>query len=47
MINEVKNKNGIVRALSGETTERSPYFTALRAVRVVTALIQELTRRTQ
>lgn len=47
MKNEVKNKNGIVRAVRGETRERSPYFTALSAVIVVTALIQELISKIQ
>jgi hypothetical protein len=44
---EVKNKNGIVRAVRGETRDKSQYFTAFRAVIVVIALIRELSSKIQ
>jgi len=44
---ELTNKNGIVRAVRGETRDKSPYFTALSAVIVVTAFIRELSKSIQ
>jgi Ca2+/H+ antiporter len=44
---DVKNSNGILRAVRGDTRDKSQYFTALRAVIVVMAFITELTKSIQ